>query len=1177
MNGSTPILITAGLMLAVGLLSVLAWFIYGIYLDRIEHRLARRKGLYRDLVSELATRERALLEPTINQIRALYDIDAFEAVLEEQARMASERPAWLLEVYDQLGLVDKYVDKLRNARKWRDRAFAAELLGRVGGAKVVPPLLETVQATQSEDSDVREIALRALARIADPAAVEPLVTALESADAWLAPRIADILGRHGDAAIDPLLPVLADSPRSSARAWAANVLGEVRAARAFPALLRALGDLDDEVRSKAATALGRLGDHRAVAPLLEHLLSDRAPFVRARVASALAQFGGPEVINRLIPSLGDSAWWVRLRAIEALEQIGSLAEGPLLVALDDTDPELRQRAAIALERLGVPSGLTGTIERGDPDGTAARTLSLLVSAGSREQISELLVHPAQAVRELVVTALRRQRRSDAAPELTRVASRDPSASTRALALETLRVLHIHAAAPAAVAALTEENPAVRVAAIRFLGAMGGEEALRQIRVQATDSTPEVRAAAAEALGALGGRRVEPELMRLIADPEPEVRKAGLRGIVAAGLPVTASIISPAMHDTDPRVVEAAVHAAAQAGDSSVVPLLLEAFVPAGPELQYRIVLAVSQLQPDSVADLVNVLLHREDAESRLSLARTLGRLQWSDGIEHLSRLAGDTDDRVRLAAIEALGRLARLHGPIPEIVAQAVSAALSDTSASVRAAAADVSGRIQLREQGARLVQLLELDPVPQVRERAAIAVGLLRVQGAEQALITACQRAQPAAVRAAAALAAGIFNRDSLIPLMLEMPDEAMVRQLLRERLKRDPWFRLLGLKLPPASQVELRALAAAPGHDQAVLAGGMQQVLHAGERVRLITALRAFQGEPSRTALLQTVQADPSPDVRTAALTSVAQLLEPDELLSFGSRALGDPNVMVRRAAVGLFVRVAPERALSRLIMALQLDEDPAVLGAVADFAERSFEAFRSAVLDIPLENRRAGLVARICRHLHHPDLAGVLAFISRSGNPDVRETVADVWQHRPDANDAFALEALTADPVVSVRLIAAAAAASAQRYDLLDRMTRDPDPSVRREIAMVVGRAGHGSSAAVSVLQRLGVDSQMIVRAAAHVGQLLQGIPVPLPPGLDPVIAAEAVRDTGELENLRQIARSSSAEDHRLAAALALALIQDDVAKEVARSDPAPPVRHRVGGALELALPGSSGESR
>jgi HEAT repeat protein len=244
MTGVELVLLAAGLMLGIGLLTVVAWLAYTTYLERVERRLATRKGLYRELVAELATRDRTLLEPTIHQMSTLYDLDALEAVLEEQARTATGRPGWLLEVYDQLGLVDKYIEKLRSARKWRDRAFAAELLGRVGSAKAVPALLETVQATQTEDADVREIALRALARIADPQAVAPLIAALSSAEPWLAPRIADILARHGDAVVDPLLTVLNDSGSHPAKAWAANVLGEVKAHRAFPALIRSLDDDD---------------------------------------------------------------------------------------------------------------------------------------------------------------------------------------------------------------------------------------------------------------------------------------------------------------------------------------------------------------------------------------------------------------------------------------------------------------------------------------------------------------------------------------------------------------------------------------------------------------------------------------------------------------------------------------------------------------------------------------------------------------------------------------------------------------------------------------------------------------------------------------------------------------------------------------------------------------------
>ena len=283
----------------------------------------------------------------------LLDLEALEAVLEEQARGTAERPAWLLDVVrpprpgGQLH---------RAARGPRASGGSAPSRPSCWAGSATPRrcrrCCETVLATRIEDGDVREIALRALARIADPRAVEPLIESLKSAESWLAPRIADILTRHGPLVVDPLVAFLEQPGRHPARAWAANVLGEVRAQRAFPVLARGLGDLEDEVRAKCATALGRLGDRRAITYLLEHLLSDPAPFVRARIAGTLGQFDDPEVIDRLVRALGDPAWWVRMRSVEALEQIGARAEGPLLVALDDPDPEIRIRAAVGLERPG---------------------------------------------------------------------------------------------------------------------------------------------------------------------------------------------------------------------------------------------------------------------------------------------------------------------------------------------------------------------------------------------------------------------------------------------------------------------------------------------------------------------------------------------------------------------------------------------------------------------------------------------------------------------------------------------------------------------------------------------------------------------------------------------------------------------------------------------------------
>lgn len=1178
MSGVTLILIAAGIMLAVGLLTVLAWFISTTYLARVERRLAARKGLYRELVSELATRDRALLEPTIHQMSTLYDLDALEAVLEEQARTAVGRPEWLLEVYDQLGLVDKYIEKLRTARKWRDRAFAAELLGRVGSAKAVPALLETVQATQTEDSDVREIALRALARIADPGAVEPLILALANADVWLAPRIADILTRHGELVVDPLMAVLGDSGRHPARAWAANVLGEVRAQRAFPALVRALGDHDDELRAKAATALGRLGDRRAIGPLLEHLLTDPAPFVRVRIASTLGQFGGPEVIDRLVRALGDPAWWVRMRSVEALEQIGSIAEGPLLVALDDPDPEIRERAAVSLERLGVPGNLVRLIESGEGASEVSQTLVRFAAAGTRELLAELLFHPAVQVRQAVVTAMRQSARRDLATELTQVASTDSEPSIRSLAFDTLCALRVTQALPAALAGLADTDHRVRTMALRLVGELGGKDVIEILRAHTADPEPSVRAAAARALGSLGASAAQPDFLRLFRDPDPTVREAAALGAVEGRLRPLAPAMIELLGDGEENVRYAAARAIGILGDRAAVPALLQAFEAATPEVRDAIALALSRIDIGAMEELVDQLVESGDLKSKLGVARVLGRVRSPRAFGALLRLWEDAEPAVRAAAIAALGTSSRTNGPAPDDVVQAVNAGLADPDPAVRGSAIDVVGRMRLHDHGRKLISLLQTDADPRVRERAALGIGLLGVPNGSEVLIAACRRVESPNVRAAAALAAGAFERDSLITRVVEMADEASVRERLRERLKNDAWFRLLSRKLPAARGLELRALAASSsGKAQAGLANGMRSILDAGERVRLISGLRAFQGEQSRGALLELVRGDPSPEVRTAALTAVADLLDTDELLTFGSRALGDPSIMVRRTAVSLFSIVPPARALPRLIQALRIDDDPAVLAAVAELAEEHFSAFRDAMLAQPLSESRAVLVVQISRYIHHADLPTILTPFSSSSAPPVREAVAQLFRDRPDVAGSEALEALTLDPVITVRHVAVDAAAAGERYDLLDRMTQDPNPGVRREVAIALGRTAPVDQPGRVVLDRLESDAEMPVRAAVHGARLLQGMPVPLPPGLDAQVAAEALREAADLPSLRRIARTAPSEDRRLAAALALALLQDEVAREVARSDPAPAIRHRVGGALELSMLGIAEDSR
>ncbi len=1148
------ILLFALTVVVIGLLGIIAWLVYAAWLQRVERKLARRKGLYRDVVADLAQRERALLEPEMHQLRTLRDFEALEALLEEQARGLTARPDWLIDTYDRLGLVDKYIARLRTAKEWRERAFAAELLGRVGNAKAVPALLETVQATRTEDADVREIALRALARIGDPRAVEPLVEALKQAENWLAPRIADILVRHGEPVAEPMLAFLRDTTRHPARAWAANILGELKVSRSFPVLVSALKDLDDEVRAKAAGALGKLGDRRAVTYLLDHLLSDPAPFVRARIAGALGRFADTEVIDRLVRALGDPAWWVRMRSVEALEQIGATAEGPLSVALDDPDPEIRIRAAVALERLGVPARLVGTIERREDTADTHAMLVKFGIAGARELLAEHLHHSAPRVRSAIIAAIRQAGRGDLGAELIERARVDPDPAIRGEVLEALHAMAIREAVPAALDGLGDADERVRAAATALVGDLGGSELAGVILPRSADREPLVRAAAARALGLIQAAGADREFSRLLRDPEAIVRAAAAQGVARTRWQGAAPLLVELLTDASPEVRIAAAHGLGELRVAGTVEPLIRGYRDAEPAFADAIIGAVARIDRDALGAIIDILLERDDAEGRARLVRAIGSLKPPHPNQLLESLFRDRAPEVRIAAADVLGR-----GEDDRAV-DLLLEGLNDPDGGVRAHAVDGLVRMGREEVAMRLLTLLREDPSPSVRERTALATGIFHPPGGEVALLGACLQDQPVTVRAAAVLALGAYDQESLVARVVEMADETELREVLRERLKQDAEFRLLGLRLREARHVELRALGSSSREQmEQTLAEGMRGVLSPEQRVRLVAGLRVFQGERSRSALLSVVRSDPSPEVRAAALTAVGGMLDADELHLTATRALADPNRSVRHAAVALFQRVSPEKGLPGLLRLLRSEEDPILLKAVAEQAEAAFPAFLDLALGLDRNGQEAVLLTRVARHMHHPELRRIIAAVGRSTAPPVREAVAILWAARPDLLDEAALEELTVDPAVPVRRAAVRAWAGARRFGRLAAMLGDPDPGVRQDIALAFLDAPE-----TTALEPLFLDPDETVRASLFTIRLLRGewSEPPASFAVSRTAAAIAIRQARTVEALREIARDDRDPERRLPAALALAVLGDDAAYTVMRTDPQWSVRDRVG---------------
>lgn len=252
------------------------------------------------------------------------------------------------------------------------REASAKALGQLGDARAVAPLINLlgdtkaangavaalvqlgnvsvqllIKALENENLSVRQGAAKALAKLGDTHAREPLINTLKAADEKTRAEAAIDLGILGDVlAADALVKALEDDHvrvrraaaealdklgwqpderESGAAYWLAqqkfNKLVAIGAA-SVNVLIKALGDKEGYISSQAAVALGQLGDNRAVVPLIK-ALADNEGHAKRFPAQALGQLCDTRAVAPLIKALTDSNWTVRKDSAEALAIIAS--------------------------------------------------------------------------------------------------------------------------------------------------------------------------------------------------------------------------------------------------------------------------------------------------------------------------------------------------------------------------------------------------------------------------------------------------------------------------------------------------------------------------------------------------------------------------------------------------------------------------------------------------------------------------------------------------------------------------------------------------------------------------------------------------------------------------------------------------------------------------------------
>lgn len=249
-------------------------------------------------------------------------------VREVLGRVASSSPLGTL----------RHVRRIRGASEPGVRARSARALGRM---KARLGFEELVDALDDPVLSVRRQAALALGEMGDARAVEPLLDALDNTGAGIRVQAVVSLGKLEDPRITPAIirALSEDGGHDTAFTQAAaQALAKLGAPQAAETLLEIAEEAEHPARAVAIQSLGDLGDESAAEPLTEMLRSDEGlePQDVSALGDALAKLGEERAVIPLLQRLGaaDTVLLRREMANAVATIIGSEGEIYAWMAMD---------------------------------------------------------------------------------------------------------------------------------------------------------------------------------------------------------------------------------------------------------------------------------------------------------------------------------------------------------------------------------------------------------------------------------------------------------------------------------------------------------------------------------------------------------------------------------------------------------------------------------------------------------------------------------------------------------------------------------------------------------------------------------------------------------------------------------------------------------------------------
>jgi HEAT repeat protein len=1038
------------------------------------NRLRSRSRLLARMYDELGAGGSAAVRAELGRRTLLADLRTLEHWLDIVVRRGRDPAGLSAEDYEFAGLVARHLRALRTERRWIRRATAAEILGWTGSSSAVPALIETALDASGEPPPVRNAALRSLERIRHPGAVPPLIAALGSEETWFQPRAATVLARIGGPAVEPLVRELADASRPAViRRWAAHVLGEIGDRRALRRLHEALADVDPELRARAAKALGRLRDASSVGPLLDRLLTDPSAFVRTSVARALGQLPTRETVEFLTRSLSDPEWWVRLRAVESLANLGSPARDALRGALHDRDPLVSREAARGLERMGA---VADALEMLREEGYTPEVTELLHDVGKAGNLEALLegLHDGHApVVNQVIRILGRIGDRRAGPALVELLGRTDDASLQARILEALRSVGAKGFDREIARYLAVPDEWVRRAALGYLEAFTDPRRPPDVAPLLADADPGVRRAALRLV-----ERVRPAafpaeaLLASLSDPDRDVRASGARALASLGRHDL--LLARGVAAQDDLFVATLLRGLGRGTDRAAIELALALFPRTSDRDLERLAALVVDVARSDPAETARHLADRDDAAGRWALASAALVLAAAGLPVDVDDLVADEDPRVRAAALPAAMVVGAddASGPGGARRASLVGARTTDRAPLVASAAVRALAAVPGAEAERRIVAALG-SVERRVAVDVALALGLRRALrgNARECLERLAEHDEVRLATVAARIHQG--EADALPEWLAAVRDERDVAIVRAWREEGHPLFAvLLSHAATPGAALATRLLAADSAYvAETALLHELEGCPEADVRLACVRGLRVLESRRAEGVLLGVCLMDPAPAVRSAALEFLVTRSRLPQKVGVLEHALRDPDEAVCIHAARKSEELQPEEAIPLLLRHLETRRAKflaAVTEALARRADRQLEAIVRAIQTRPESEPALRALATILGRTRAPvppDLASTL--LRHRWAPVRAHALARLAPRLGPAAAGRILEAM-GDPSPLVRLAAVRLCADPRTE--LDEHERERRPALARAREDPSARVRVRAARALKEIERL-----------------------------------------------------------------------------------------------------------